>query len=46
MKYIVLDGKLITIFNSVRDARKEFSNVSKVLNGVAPHCKRFHFKYV
>ena len=41
-----LDGKLVKIFNSVRDARKEFSNVSRVLNGTATHCKGFHFKYI
>lgn len=41
-----MDGKLVKIFNTVRECRKEFPNVSKVLNGSANHCHNFKFKYI
>lgn len=41
-----MDGMLVKIFNTVREARKEFSNVSKVLKGEATHCHNFKFKYL
>lgn len=39
-------GNLIKVFNTVREARNEFSNVSRVLSGKASHCKGFVFKYI
>lgn len=41
-----MEGELIHIFNTVREARKEFPNVSKVLNGTAKHCHNYIFKYL
>lgn len=41
-----MDGDLVKIFNTVRECRKEFPNVSKVLNGSAKHCHNFTFKYL
>lgn len=41
-----MDDKLVKVFNTVREARKEFPNVSKVLNGSATHCHNFKFKYL
>lgn len=41
-----MEGELVKIFNTVREARKEFPNVSKVLNGQAKHCHNFTFKYI
>lgn len=41
-----MDGKLVKIFDKVRDAKKEFPNVQKVLSGKAKHCHNFTFKYV
>ena len=41
-----MDDKLIKIFDTVREARKEFPNVSKVLKGQASHCHNFKFKYI
>lgn len=41
-----LDGKLVKVFNTVRAARIEFSNVSKVLKGLATQCKGYTFKYI
>ena len=41
-----MEGKLIKIFNTLREARKEFPNVSKVLNGTANHCHNYKFKYI
>ena len=41
-----MDDKLVKIFNTVREARKEFPNVSKVLKGEANHCHNFKFKYI
>lgn len=40
------EGKLIHIFNTVREARQSFPNVSKVLNGTAKHCHNYYFKYL
>ena len=40
-----MDGKYIKTFKTVREARKEFPNVSKVLSGKANHCHNFIFKY-
>lgn len=39
------NGILVKIFNTVREARKEFPNVGKVLRGQANHCHNFIFKY-
>lgn len=41
-----MDDVLIKTFNTVREARKEFPNVSKVLKGEARHCHNFKFKYL
>lgn len=41
-----MDGTLVNVFNTVREARKEFPNVSKVLNGTAKHCHNYYFKYL
>ena len=41
-----MDDKLVQIFNTVREARKQFPNVSKVLKGIASHCHNFKFKYI
>lgn len=41
-----LDGNLIKIFNTVRECRKEFGNVSRVLRGAAELCKGYKFKYI
>ena len=41
-----LDGKLVRKWNTVRECRKEFGNVSKVLNGRATQTKGFTFKYI
>ena len=41
-----MDDKLVKVFNTVREARKEFPNVSKVLKGQATHCHNFKFKYI
>jgi len=41
-----LNGELVKIFNTVREARKEFPNVSKVLKKQASHCHGFNFKYI
>lgn len=40
-----LNGNLIKVWNSVRDCRKEFGNVSRVLSGKAKQCKGYTFKY-
>ena len=40
-----MDGILVRIFNTVREAKKEFPNVGKVLRGQATHCHNFIFKY-
>ena len=41
-----MNGELIKVFDTVREARKEFPNVSKVLNGTAKHCHNYNFKYL
>lgn len=41
-----LDGKLIKIYKTTREARKDFSNVNKVLKGTAKQCKGYTFKYI
>ena len=41
-----MDGVLVKIFNTVREARKEYPNVSKVLSGTANHCHNYTFKYI
>ena len=41
-----MDNKLVKVFNTVREARKEFPNVSKVLKGQATHCHNYKFKYI
>ena len=41
-----LDGKLVKIYDTVRAARKDFSNVNKVLKGIAAQCKGYTFKYI
>lgn len=40
-----MEGELVKIFNTLRECRKEFPNVSRVLNGTAKHCHHFIFKY-
>ena len=41
-----LDGQLVKVYNTVRAARADFSNVNKVLKGFATQCKGFTFKYI
>lgn len=41
-----LDGQLVKVYNTVRECRKDFANVSKVLKGQANHCKGYTFKYI
>lgn len=41
-----LEGELVKIYNTVRECRKDFANVSKVLKGAANHCKGYTFKYI
>ena len=41
-----MDGRLVKTFNTLREARIEFPNVSKVLRGTANHCHNFKFKYL
>lgn len=41
-----LDGNLIKIYNTVRECRKDFGNVSRVLSGKCSQCKGYTFKYV
>lgn len=40
-----MDGQLVKTYNTLRECRKDFPNVSKVLNGTAKHCHNFTFKY-
>lgn len=40
-----MQGNVIKVFDTLRDARKEFPNVSKVLNKTVRHCHGFLFKY-
>ena len=39
------EGTLVRIFNTLRECKKEFPNVSKVLRGQAKHCHNYLFKY-
>ena len=39
-------GELVKIYDTVRECRKDFGNVSKVLKGTVNHCKNFMFKYI
>ena len=41
-----MEGELVKEFNTLREARKEFPNVSKVLRREAKHCHNFKFKYL
>ncbi len=41
-----MDGQLVKVFNTLRECRKEFPNVSKVLRGQAKHCHNYTFKYL
>lgn len=41
-----MEGELVKEFNTLREARKEFPNISKVLRGEAKHCHNFKFKYL
>lgn len=41
-----LDGKLVKIYNTVRECRKDFGNVSRVLKGLVNTCKGYTFKYI
>ena len=41
-----MNDELIKEYNTVRECRKDFPNVSKVLNGSAKHCHNFKFKYL
>lgn len=40
------NGNLLEIYDTVREARKEYGNISRVLSGKASHCKGFVFKYI
>lgn len=40
------EGNLLEVFDTVRECRKQYANVSKVLKGTASHCKGFMFKYI
>lgn len=40
------DGNLLEVFDTVRECRAKYANVSKVLRGLASHCKGFSFKYI
>ena len=41
-----MDNVFVKSFDTLREARKEFPNVSKVLNGTAKHCHNYKFKYL
>lgn len=41
-----MEGELVKTFDTVRECRKDFGNVSKVLSGKVKHCKNFMFKYI
>lgn len=41
-----LEGNFIRSFETVRECRKEFGNVSRVLSGKCAQCKGFTFKYL
>jgi hypothetical protein len=40
-----MEGELVKIWNTMRECKKEFPNVSKVLRGQAKHCHNYFFKY-
>lgn len=40
------EGNLLETFDTVRECRKQYPNVSKVLKGIAEHCHGFKFKYI
>lgn len=40
------EGNLLETFDTVRECKKQYANVSKVLKGTASHCKGFVFKYI
>ena len=41
-----LNGNLVKIYNTLRECRKEFGNVGKVLKGQANQAKGYTFKYI
>ena len=41
-----LKGNIVKIYNTVRECRKDFGNVSRVLSGKCSQCKGYTFKYV
>lgn len=41
-----LKGNIIKIYDTVRECRKDFGNVSRVLSGKCSQCKGYTFKYV
>lgn len=41
-----LDGELVKIYSTVRECRKDFGNVSRVLKGLVKSCKGYTFKYI
>ncbi len=41
-----LNGNLVKIYNTVRECRKDFGNVSRVLSGKCKQCKNYTFKYI
>ena len=41
-----MKGTLIKVFDTLRACKKEFPNVSRVLNGSANHCHNYTFKYI
>lgn len=40
------EGNLLEIFTTVRSARKQYPNVTKVLKGICNYCHGFVFKYI
>lgn len=40
------NDNLIEVFNSVRECRKTYGNVSRALAGKVSHCKGYKFKYI
>ncbi len=41
-----MENELVKVYNTVRECRIDFPNVSKVLKGMANHCKGYAFKYM
>ena len=39
-------GKLIKIYDSVRECIKDFVNISRILNKKTINCKEYNFKYI